>query len=200
MIQSNPIWQISEAEVAELARERQRLEVALRQEPPLRLDGLPRTRRLRGSDATKLDIVNRSEVVGDCWIWKQSKKKAEYGRLSVNKRYYDAHCVSLTLWKGDRPEGHEGCHKCDNPPCVNPAHLFWGTRKDNVLDCIQKGRFNRPTGERWHSKHPKRSPRTHCSSGHLLAGENVYEHDGRRYCIQCRRIIDAARKLRRRSP
>lgn len=140
MNQSETTWQISEAEVGALVEERQKLEQRLRRERPLRFDGLPRRRRLRGSLPTKLEIVAKSIVVGQCWIWMPAKTKSGYGRLGVSGRVANAHAIALSLWKGNKSDGQEGCHKCDNPSCVNPAHLFWGTRADNMSDCILKGR------------------------------------------------------------
>lgn len=79
-----------------------------------------------------------------CWLWRGARDPNGYGRVS--KRIYGeslAHRVSWTLSKGS----HEGLfvlHKCDNPSCVNPGHLFLGTQKDNVLDMVRKKRGVRP--------------------------------------------------------
>lgn len=60
----------------------------------------------------------------------------------TDKKHILAHRVSATLKFGNIPDGQVVCHTCDNPSCVNPDHLFLGTQKDNVQDCINKGRFN----------------------------------------------------------
>lgn len=81
-----------------------------------------------------------------CWIWTASKTQQGYGRIG-NLR---AHRLSWMLKYGSIPKGLDCCHTCDNEACVNPVHLFIGTRSDNVNDSVAKGRWNRPLGE----KHP----------------------------------------------
>ena len=76
-----------------------------------------------------------------CWICTSHAPNSKgYPRINVNKRrvYLNRHMYQKH--KGDIPEGHDVCHKCDNPMCINPDHLFVGTRKDNVQDCIEKER------------------------------------------------------------
>lgn len=155
MNQSNPIWQISEAEEVALAEERQRLELQIRLAPPLTHDGKRRNRRPRGSLPTKAYIVENTVDSNGHWMWSRARTKPGYGRIGIGKIVHDAQRVSLAIWKGPAPEKHDGCHKCDVPGCLNPAHLFWGTRSDNVNDCVRKGRFNRPSGDR-HWTHRRR--------------------------------------------
>lgn len=84
----------------------------------------------------------------DCWEWTMSKgKKERYGRVWFEGRKHKAHRIAYQLYIGEIPEGMCVCHHCDNPSCVNPKHLFLGTRKDNMKDCANKGRIRCPRGE-----------------------------------------------------
>lgn len=79
-----------------------------------------------------------------CWLWTGSKVAKGYGKIRTTSNKYDApecaHRVAYKLFIGDIPYGYLVCHKCDNPSCVNPNHLFLGTYTDNVHDMISKGR------------------------------------------------------------
>jgi len=87
----------------------------------------------------------------ECWEWIKTKNKRGYGLLSVNRKYVMAHRFSWELFNHEIPEGLYILHRCDNPSCVNPSHLFLGTKLDNSLDALHKGRI--PRGEdKWCSK------------------------------------------------
>lgn len=90
--------------------------------------------------------VNKTET---CWLWTGAKCPSRrsqpigYGKLQVNKnpvRHIYAHRLSWMIHFGSISKGKKVLHRCDNPPCVNPAHLFLGTQVDNMKDCKQKGR------------------------------------------------------------
>lgn len=76
----------------------------------------------------------------ECWEWTAAKHQFGYGMLGVNSKVIYAHRFSWQIHFGDIPPGMEVCHSCDNPPCVNPNHLFLGTQTDNVYDMQRKGR------------------------------------------------------------
>jgi hypothetical protein len=79
----------------------------------------------------------------DCWLWKGGKGWMGYGRIRDEKKNpKSATHVSWFLKHGEYPTKYM-CHKCDNPSCVNPNHLFEGSPKDNSRDCIKKDRHSR---------------------------------------------------------
>ena len=76
-----------------------------------------------------------------CWECKEKPTKAGYARVWIYPKTYYAHRVAWELYHKQRiPSGMLVCHKCDNPSCCNPKHLFLGTCKDNSEDCVNKGR------------------------------------------------------------
>jgi hypothetical protein len=82
-----------------------------------------------------------------CWMWKNGSSDYHgYGRLYFAGKMHSAHRLSWTLTNGDIPTGLHVLHKCDNPGCCNPRHLFLGTHAANMADRQSKGREAR--GER----------------------------------------------------
>jgi hypothetical protein len=77
---------------------------------------------------------------GKCWTWVKADRGHGYGVLSVNDKEVAAHRFAYTLLVGPIPEGLWVLHHCDNPTCVNPAHLFLGTNQVNAQDRVSKRR------------------------------------------------------------
>lgn len=75
-----------------------------------------------------------------CWEWIAGKHGFGYGMFCINSKNERAHRVAWELTNGEIPDGLWVLHKCDNPCCVNPNHLFLGTVQDNIEDMINKGR------------------------------------------------------------
>ena len=76
----------------------------------------------------------------DCWEWCGTIEKEGYGVFSVNHKQLRVHRFSWEYYNGSIPNNLFVCHKCDNPPCVNPDHLFLGSLQDNEKDKVQKDR------------------------------------------------------------
>lgn len=120
------------------------------------------------------------EKTEGCWEWKAAKlKKFGYGRL----RFFDkgkwthkyAHVVSWIIYRGEIEPGKLVLHKCDNPKCVNPSHLYLGDHLRNIHDILDRNRN--------HNKNKKL-----CKFGHELSGVNLgITKSGARFCKECRR-------------
>lgn len=86
----------------------------------------------------------------DCWEWKAYRDKDGYGSFKFNKMLIGAHRFAWILAFGEIPKGLHICHRCDNPPCCNPSHLFSGSAAQNNADRDRKGRGRWARGTHQH--------------------------------------------------
>ena len=77
-----------------------------------------------------------------CWYWTGVKNDDGYGYFKLNGKMISSHRLMWLFLNGKIPKNICICHTCDNPGCVNPKHLWLGTRKDNMIDMANKGRMN----------------------------------------------------------
>lgn len=103
-----------------------------------------------------------------------SRSRGGYCQAMFRARLLGVHRIAAILWLGyDRDSGLDVLHKCDNPACFNPKHLYIGTHKQNMQDVVARGRHAGAT-------------KTHCKRGHEFIGKNLYvDKLGQRHCMAC---------------
>jgi len=93
-----------------------------------------------------------------CWEWTLHRNHSGYGLTHIGGKTRYAHRLMWEEVNGKIPEGMYVCHKCDNPSCINPDHLFLGTQLENMQDMVRKGRSARGDKHKSHL-HPESVPR-----------------------------------------
>ena len=136
-----------------------------------------------------------------CWEWTAMRDRDGYGSMWGGKELgkednLRAHRVSWMLHRGELPDDKLVLHRCDNPRCVNPDHLFIGTGKDNIQDALAKGRLHPNPANGCLAAAARQRAKTHCPKGHAYSGENLRVYSGNRYCRECGN--DAARRYNHR--
>ncbi len=180
------------------------------------------------SIAEIVDVATRfwcqvADTEKGCWEWLGVRNPNGYGSFSFRKSPFIAHRMAYLLEHGKLPEKLFVCHQCDNPGCVNPAHLFIGTASDNVQDMLAKGRHHQQKKDQCKHGHAftkgntlqrfsaTGAPRRECKAcqmtrnrrrqtdacclrGHMLNEENSYfDKLERRRCRQCAEDREAER-------
>lgn len=126
--------------------------------------------------ALKRKFWSKVQKTDTCWEWISGKNTTGYGIIHFGgrARSFLAHRVSWLLHNGDISKNLLICHRCDNPPCIRPDHLFAGTQKQNMQDASRKMRTSS-------------QKKTHCRQGHPYIGENLRIVSGERRCVECLR-------------
>lgn len=127
--------------------------------------------------------VHKQEEYPGCWVWMGAKNRKGYGQFRYRGTLYIAPRWVVKFYKGQSITGKQVCHKCDNPSCVNPEHLFIGDNSINQKDSVAKGRH-------WNTR------KTHCIKGHKFTAQNTYTPPGinERQCKVCKRNNQIVRR------
>jgi hypothetical protein len=115
-----------------------------------------------------LTFVNKTPT---CWLWTgHTRGEMRYGAFWLDGRTTTAHRAAFTLFVSDIPAGQQVLHRCDEPKCVRPDHLFLGTQADNMADKAAKGRCHDQRGERSHTAKLSRAQVADIKAKYLAGG------------------------------
>ncbi len=179
MTQSKAICPISALKVVGLEVAKSKHALVLRPDVRLCKDGKIRAKgnaRTKTHDEIVAKFWNGVDKKGpnECWEWIRGKTSSDpsraYGLFSANGSVIATHRFSYELHYGPIPNNMLVCHHCDNPPCVNPIHLFLGDERANALDYVAKGRF-----KMGHITHPESVPRGERHGMSKLTDVNVLD-------------------------
>jgi hypothetical protein len=118
--------------------------------------------KIRAKQLTREDLLPRdferfaaniqTDSSTGCWNWQGAKTSIGYGALTIGdpRHLMGTHKIALAIFGAGVPEGLFACHKCDNPACCNPNHLFVGNQQDNMADKVAKGRQAKGDTINWH--------------------------------------------------
>lgn len=98
---------------------------------------------IRVADTARFSKFVTEGEASQCWEWQSTRNNRGYGKFWLNGRSDLAHRASYKIHTGPIPTGLQVRHTCDNPPCVNPAHLILGTGLENARDAVERGRYCR---------------------------------------------------------
>lgn len=133
------------------------------------------------------DYYARGHVSSDeCVTWVGAIRNDGYGQISISGRPVRVHRLVLFLNTGTI--GEHVLHSCDNPVCINPQHMSWGSDSDNARDKVNRGRHHN-------------QKKTHCPQGHEYTDDNLAKHalkTNRRQCLTCLRtaVRESQQRLR----
>lgn len=135
------------------------------------------------------------DKTNNCWLWLGAKNNNGYGLVGSGGKCFLAHRISWELRNGEIPENMCVLHKCDNPACVNPDHLWIGTQLENIADMDKKKRRVISRG----ASHCN-SIKTHCPRGHEYNEENTCYRINKfgskiRFCVTCGRQHAKSQRL-----
>lgn len=135
---------------------------------------------MRGSLQERFDCQTCPEPMSGCLLWTGRPERVGYGQIRAEGAKRMAHHVAFFLANGRWPNG-KLLHSCDVMACVNVTHLREGTQKDNMQDCLARGRNFAAS-------------KTVCKNGHSLTPDNVYAYEEGRHCKAC--VLERGRRRR----